>query len=134
MPTIQDLISILTFDNFDVGAVEPMAACLTEGYAYAADSEVSVQRYVTENWESIQRTEGLLDAWIGTLILITYAQGIAVGQGRKELLESDVLLAREQLCDRFPKCYLMRIESAISALDHLAGNQLSGPHVSGATA
>lgn len=134
MPKIEDLIRILTFDNFDAGAIEPMEACLREGYAYAADSEVSVQRYVTENWESIQGTDGLLDAWVGTLILITYAQGIAVGQGRKELLESDVLLARDQLCDRFPKCFLMRLESAISALDHLAGNQLSGPPVSATTA
>jgi hypothetical protein len=134
MAEISDLIRILTFDNFDLGAVEPTDKCLREGAAFAADSGVSVQRYVAENWESIRRAEGLIDAWIGTLIIVSYAQGIAVGRGRKELLESDVLLAREQLCDYFPKCYVMRLESAISALEHLAGNELSGPHRSSATA
>jgi len=127
MPEIREVIRILTLDNFDESAAEPARQCLVEGAADAQAASVSAHNYLAEHWDSIRSQDGLIDAWIGAVIFITFAQGVAVGRGRKELRESDVSLARKELCTRFPACFTMRLESAISALEHLAGSELSGP-------
>jgi hypothetical protein len=72
-----------------------------------------------QNFEKMAERPGLLDAWLTLILLTSVAGGIAVGQGQDHITPEIVIRARMALCDKWPKCGVMKIEAFRRALSTL---------------
>ncbi len=63
------------------------------------------------------------DAWLSSVILSSVADGIAHVRKHDTVTASDVQEAKGVLCDRWPKCSKMRVDSAVHSAVVLALNR-----------
>jgi hypothetical protein len=112
---VEALAEVLVMKGYESDTIPTLTGRLTEGSNKIQVSTLPAFRFVSENLNAILDHETVLDDWVGALIFLSFAQGIAAGQGREHLTAGDLELSVYQLCTTFPTCYLMRVEQATSA-------------------
>ncbi len=119
-------VRVLSFGDVERETHDRFAQALDEGYRATVKDGLPAQRFFEDNLEDLLSKRGLLDAWLGTLCLVTFAQGIAAARGSKQVEATDVQKALDELCDRFPKCLVMRVNRFVGALDSMSEGYVEG--------
>lgn len=113
---MKSIIISFTRDAISEQAEEELAKLFEGGYGAARDAKFPAHRDFREFHDDVMKREGFVDAWLSFICLSTFALGISVGRGATKIETSDVFMARDTICDKWPDCTVMKLEAFSAAL------------------
>src|SRR3990170_8507265 len=116
---MNSVIDALTLERINSDAYGVFAESFQDAYKYMKKEGFKSDPYFKKNFPKISERPGLLDAGLISLLLATYAAGVAAGQGREKIDPKDVLKTKIAMCNKWPQCGPMRIEGFLKALSML---------------
>ena len=114
------VIKNLTFDKIQEEVTKDLETLLKEGFQAAKDDNFPAHNLFQEIYKEVLERNGLIDAWLLFICICSFAQGVSVGRGRKEIEEDDINITRNTICDdAWPGCPVMRLRAFSNELKNI---------------
>lgn len=111
------IVNLLTLERVDDAATQELSLLYREAYAaIREDGKYPAAEALSGVREALDQRTGSTEAWLVFQVITLFAQGIAVGRGHEHVQLEDVQLVRENLCDKWPDCTIMRLNNVSQAL------------------
>ena len=110
-----DAIDSLTRKKIKSEAYDPFIKMIQEVNESIKKADFPLQRYFEKNFPRVLDKKGLLDGWITSIALSSFAMGIASNDIKPEDIEKTKL----KPCTEYPDCIPMMLKRFLSTLDRL---------------